>query len=160
MLGAVRGGYTTTPKSLNFSFDTFPLIMRRAPQCRALHASCMDGLTDTELLANAVGFMALGVLDSLAGDKKSTRAFLEGFLHLVKTHGLAPGVDACPASNGGLANRLLSRHPIASLATHVGIGTEGCPSPGIAEHPHAIEREWWSLLSDICEVLRGGELDS
>jgi hypothetical protein len=120
----------------------------------------MDELTDTELLANAVGFIALGVLDSLAGTQKSTRAFLEGFLRLAKTHALAQGVDACLVADGGLASRLLRRHPIAPSATHVGFGAEGCPSQGIAEHPHAIEREWWSLLSDICEVLRDGKLES
>jgi hypothetical protein len=29
-LGAALGGYTTTPRSQGFNFDTFPLIMRRA----------------------------------------------------------------------------------------------------------------------------------
>jgi hypothetical protein len=44
----------------------------------------MDDFTADELLADAIGYVALNVLDRLADDPKARRAFLEGFLRLIE----------------------------------------------------------------------------
>ena len=44
----------------------------------------MDDFTAAELLADAIGYVALNVLDRLADDPKAKRAFLEGFLRLIE----------------------------------------------------------------------------
>jgi hypothetical protein len=42
----------------------------------------MDHFTADELLADAIGYVALNVLGRLAYDPKAKKAFLEGFLRL------------------------------------------------------------------------------
>jgi len=44
-------------------------------------------VTDDEVLADAVGYMAFYVLDGLSGYPEARRAFLEGFLRLVEATG-------------------------------------------------------------------------
>jgi hypothetical protein len=44
----------------------------------------MDDFTADELLADAIGYVALNVLDRLADDPKAKRAFLVGFLRLIE----------------------------------------------------------------------------
>lgn len=44
----------------------------------------MDHLTPDELLADAIGCVALNVLQQLADDVDTRRSFLEGFLALVE----------------------------------------------------------------------------
>ena len=44
----------------------------------------MDDFTADELLADAIGYVALNVLDRLADDPKAKRTFLEGFLRLIE----------------------------------------------------------------------------
>jgi hypothetical protein len=43
----------------------------------------MDDFTVNELLADAIGYVALNVLDRLADDPKAKKAFLVGFLRLI-----------------------------------------------------------------------------
>jgi hypothetical protein len=47
----------------------------------------MDGLSDDDLLANAIGYVALVVLRGLAGDADARRAYLEDLLRLIAAHG-------------------------------------------------------------------------
>jgi hypothetical protein len=44
----------------------------------------MDDFTADELLADAIGYVALNVLDRLTDDPKTKMAFLEGFLRLIE----------------------------------------------------------------------------
>jgi len=54
----------------------------------------MGALTDDDLLADAIGYVALSVLGWLAGDAEARRALLDGFLRLAGTHG--PAADWPP----------------------------------------------------------------
>ena len=67
--------------------------MRRASPDRTLRPLRMDDVTNDELLADAIGYVALHVLDRLAGDTKARRAFLERFLRLVEAYGVPLGAD-------------------------------------------------------------------
>jgi hypothetical protein len=47
----------------------------------------MGNVIDDEVLADAIGYVALNVLDRLAGDAEARRAFLEGFLRSLRHTG-------------------------------------------------------------------------
>jgi hypothetical protein len=65
----------------------------------------MNDPTHDELLADAVGYVALGVLPRLTRDADGSHAFLEGFLRVAATHG---AVAESPRSLRGSARRLHS----------------------------------------------------
>jgi len=76
-----------TGKPRRLCYCAFAPVIRRASSARTLHAPGMDELTGDELLADAIGYVALNVLDRLAGDADARRAFLECFVRLATTHG-------------------------------------------------------------------------
>jgi hypothetical protein len=80
-------GHTApTTRQARFLFAIPPLIPRASPR-QLPHAHVMDDLTDDEVLADAIGYMAFFVLGGLAGDAEARQAFLEGFLRLVGATG-------------------------------------------------------------------------
>jgi hypothetical protein len=72
----------------------------RASSARKLHPPGVDGFSNDELLADAIGYVALNVLDRLADDAEGRRAFVEGFLRLATP--LAPPLllPRCRAGSG------------------------------------------------------------
>jgi hypothetical protein len=54
----------------------------------------MEDLTPDELLAHAIGYVALTVMDRLADDPAAKRAFLEGFLKLIEKPDVYPSPSA------------------------------------------------------------------
>jgi hypothetical protein len=102
---------------------TFPPVMRRVSPGRTLRPLRMDGLTDDELLADAIAYVALDVLHRLARDADARRAFLEGFLRLSEAHGAGAGMP--PVTKGGppIAYMALTRNPWARKPACAGLIT-------------------------------------